>query len=200
MAVIIFGEVEDPLPLVDFRLEDAVVVDECAQQVGCLGVLLQQRVLEVEGCEGEAGRTLHDWVVGSVNIDFGVDEVSAAELRTTNCDFAIGAVSEENGGFDRADVELGVFASIDGDLGSVVEKNDGAVFEILDHEIDAVDVAWHFDEELVLLRFEHEVGFVEFLFFGNDWNRFWFFFDFRFDFYFFLCFLNFNWNRYSNHI
>jgi hypothetical protein len=58
----------------------------------------------------------------------------------------------------------------------MIEKHDGAVLEVLDHEVDAVDVAGNFNKHLVLQRFKHEVRLVQLLLL---WRNHWFNLYFR---------------------
>mmetsp|Transcript_22859 Transcript_22859/g.35178 ORF Transcript_22859/g.35178 Transcript_22859/m.35178 type:complete len:228 (+) Transcript_22859:926-1609(+) len=166
-ALLVRGEVIDLVPLVHLILNDAFVVGELANDVSIIGVLLQQGVLEVVGRQLKAGRALDDGIVGSVQEELGVEELTAAELGSGDGHLAARAVSEEDGSLDGADVELAVLAAIDSDLGDVIEQEDLAVLKVLDGEVDAVDVAGLLDQHLAGLTLEDEVGSVELLLLGR---------------------------------
>ena len=133
----------------------------------------QKTVLIVVWGKHQVGGAFDNWIVRGVQLNCRICEVAAPKLGATHSYFAILTISEEYRSLDWPYEELGVFASVNGDLCSVIEKNDSAVFEIFDHEIDAIDVTGHFDEQLVSLGFEHEVSFVKFFLFCYHWSNFW---------------------------
>ena len=76
----------------------------------------QMRVSDVEGSESEVRGCLDDGVVGSIQVDGAVFEVSAAELLAGDVDNAVFAVSHENRASNGAHDEGGVFALVDHNL------------------------------------------------------------------------------------
>ena len=115
-----FGEVENMIPFVDFLLFLAFVDKELTDDVGCFGVVSEIRVLDIVGTESDSGTAFDDGVVGGVQVHFRIVEVSAPELGSCHRDFAIVAVDEEDRPLDRSDVEFGVLAAVDRDLGGVL--------------------------------------------------------------------------------
>ena len=81
-SVLLLGEVEDEVPLVCFGDHCSAVVLEVSDDFSELGVLPEERVFPVEGADGQPVGALDDWIVGSVKVDLGVDQVSASELST----------------------------------------------------------------------------------------------------------------------
>ena len=96
LTVLVFGEVEDQVPLVALCLGHAVIVDEGTDELGCICVRFQKRILEVVGREREIRRRLDDGVIGRVQEDRRIREVPAPELRAANGDFAVVTVSEKD--------------------------------------------------------------------------------------------------------
>ena len=153
-----FGKVENMIPFVDFLLFLAFVVHELTDDVGSLGVISEIRVLEIVGTESDSGTAFDDGVVGGVQVHFRIVEVSAPELGSCHRDFAIVAVDEEDGSFHRSDVEFGVLAAVDRDLGGVLQHEDCAILQVLNLEISPIKVSRHFDQNFIFPLFEHQVS------------------------------------------
>ena len=72
-------------------------------------------------------------------------------------DITIAAIPHKNGCVNWTNQERAPLTPIDLDLTSVIEDLYNAVFQVFDHELDAIDITWSLDQRLTLLIFEHKV-------------------------------------------
>ena len=134
-------------------------------------MVFQKTVLIVVWGKHQVGGAFDNRIIRRVELDRGISEITAPKLRATYGDFTILAVSDEYRSFDWAYEELGILASVDLNLRSVIKEIYLAVIEVLDHEVYAIDVSGHLHEFLVTQAFEHEVGLIQLLFLRR-WRNF----------------------------
>lgn len=151
LAIFLLGKVKYFIPFVRFCSSYAVVIGEVAYYVSQCGVGKQLWVFKIIWSKAQVGGALDYRIIRCIHKYTRVYQISTSELATADSDLTLLTISEENGCLYRPDVELGVLASIDGDLGSMIKEDDGAVFQILYHEVDSVDVSRHFDQLCVFL-------------------------------------------------
>jgi len=129
-------------------------------------VLFKQWVSEVVWREGQVLGTLNDGVVRREQVHRGVFEVAASELGAAHRHLTIRAIPEEDGRLNWTNVENSTFAFVDVDLRDVVEKENGAVLQVLDFKVNSIDVSWPLDKNLSFLVLQNEVSSVELLLLG----------------------------------
>ena len=79
-------------------------------------MLILLGVLPVIGGESKISGRFNNWLIRHIQINPGIYQVSAPELRACDSKLTVCAVSDEDRLLCRPDVELGVRALVDGDL------------------------------------------------------------------------------------